>query len=148
MKRISFLIAFFACLVANAEPGDKMFVSVENAPLREKKSSLSSVLSECSYGDEVVVIREEKFWRYVTRLSGGAVWIPLSALSSEPILSVDSRISNDELKFATKNFSSQEENAYRTSGVANYDAVDEMEKASVSEDELRAFLSDGGLKVE
>lgn len=125
-----------------------MFVSIPDAPIREKRSNFSNVSDRAKYGEMVEIVSEIKSWRFVKRRNGKNGWIPLSALSSHPILNVDSSVDSSELSFAGKNFSTEDESAYRTSGNVNYDAVDAMEKSSVSEAELRTFLSEGNLKVE
>lgn len=148
MKRTALILsALVVCAASSAEPGDRLFVAVPAAPLFSAKSALSEVRGRPSYGDEVVVIREDRAWRYVRRIAGGSGWIPMSALSASPVGRAKA-VDDGELRFAGRNFAEEEEGAYRTGGGVNYDAVDAMERSSVSDAELRSFLSEGGLKTE
>lgn len=145
------LLFVSAAVSAYCDVGDRKFVSVPNAELRAKASVFASKVAKTAYGEEVVVVKEgegEK-WTMVRKSNGMSGWIPTTSLSKKKIVSKSALdISPDELALAGKGFSDEDETAYRKSGSANYEAVDEMEKKSVSESELKNFLSAGNLNLE
>ena len=152
MKRFFVVsILAFSLFRVSADVGDRKFVSVPHAELRAKASVFASKVAKTAYGEEVVVVKEgegEK-WTMVRKSNGMSGWIPTTSLSKKKIVSKSALdISPDELALAGKGFSDEDETAYRKSGSANYEAVDEMEKKSVSEGELKNFLSAGNLNLE
>jgi uncharacterized protein YgiM (DUF1202 family) len=152
VKRLLFVsVLIFSFFSAFADVGDRKFVSVPNVELRAKGSSFGEKVGKTAYGEEVVVVKESdsKKWSMVKKSNGISGWIPTTSLSRKKIVSKTAmNISPDELALAGKGFSDEDETAYRKSGSANYDAVDEMEKKSVSESELKNFLSAGNLNLE
>ena len=145
------LLFVSAAVSAYCDVGDRKFVSVPGVELRAKASVFASKVAKTAYGEEVVVVKEgegEK-WTMVRKSNGMSGWIPTTSLSKKKIVSKSALdISPDELALAGKGFSDEDETAYRKSGSANYEAVDEMEKKSVSESELKNFLSAGNLNLE
>ncbi len=141
---------FFTILFsAFSKPGDKKYVAVKETQLREKASALSKKSAEVKYGQELTIKKEEKNWAFVKTQDGKSGWIPEKVLSKKKILA-NSKVSasSQEIALAGKGFGEEDEETFKKSGKADYNAVDAMEIQTVTEKEVRDFLKEGNLNLE
>ena len=130
-----------------------MSVQVKKCQLRNQPSFLGKIVSNLSYGDQVAVLAEKESWVSVQQ-PGQATsgWVHVSALSTTKIelnpnsQDVKGSTSSEEIALAGKGFNQQVEQEYKKQN-RNIDFawVDKMEQIVVSQEEIQAFLKQGGL---
>lgn len=141
-------LAFAASFKTNAT----VYVSVKSTALKNGTGFFSKKTGTVSYGDSVIVLESNSSKSRVCLSSNASLmgWIPNGSLTSKKITkSGNSSVnaSSNELALAGKGFSEEAENAFKSSNAnLNYDAVDEIEKITVSDSDLATFISDGHLK--
>lgn len=128
-----------------------MSVQVKSAPVRANPAFLGKIVATLSYGDQVTVAAEKSGWAEIktTQVSG---WMHMLALTGKKIVlkagqkNADIRPAGDEVALATRGFTKEVEAQYAAKHrQADYQTVNEMEKSKISEEEMRAFLEEGGL---
>lgn len=151
MKKIFAILILIFCvfgLFAKSEP--KMYVSVEEAILKEKPSFFSKSTNSVFYGEEVIVLDTKGSWKKVQLTGNSSVfgWISESSLTKKKILASESKVtaSADEIALAGKGFNAEIEAEYKKQGTTNYDAVDKLEEKSVSFENSLDFMLDGKLE--
>ncbi len=152
MKKYVFAAAFLLCFVSfYAQQKAKtqvMYVSTQNAELKEKKSNFSAATAKLSYGQAVTVISMDKKWAEA-KLSDGSKrgWISMNSLTKRKIAANSGfSASTDELSLAGKGFTAELEANYKKEGKVDFASVDKIEKNSVSRTELLTFIEEGKLK--
>jgi hypothetical protein len=140
---------------AKQDPGATLTVTRKTTKLREQKRLFAPALAELHEGDKLVLDRKEGAWLavHLATLSG---WLHESDVSSNPDVrlsgeGVRETYSSSETSAARKGFNPQVEQTYRKNKPAlepAFKLVDKLQARTVSEDELRAFLIDGGLLKE
>jgi len=151
MKKNFFIyILFFLFFRAFCETGDVKYVSVPNASIKEKPSVFSSKIAKTEYGEKLIIEKDDsKKWILVRNSDNKIGWIPLTALSDKKFFKLPkANFSKKELAFAGKGFSEEKETDYKKNDNVNYEAVDNMEKKSITNEELKEFLMTGNLNVE
>ena len=151
MKRL--IIFCLICLCTTAlfaqRVGDTLYVNVNSADLKSSTGFFADNTGTVRYGDEVRVTAIEGKWTQVRRAAGNITgWIASSSLTSRRIAAQGNtaNASATEIALAGKGFSPEVEAEYKNSGEnLNYAAVDEMERATVSSRDLRAFIEEGRL---
>lgn len=148
MKKVLILLALSILpLFAFAEKTTTMYVAVQNAVFKEKKSYFSATVAKVDYGEAVKITSTSGKWAQATVVNGGKKgWISLNSLTKRKIKKSDFKASTDELALAGKGFSAEVEKNYKKTAKADYASVDLLEKATVSDDELLQFIKDGKLK--
>ena len=151
MKKIfAVLILIFCVFGLFAKPEQKMYISVEEAILKEKPSFFSKSTNSVFYGEEVIVLDTKGSWKKVQLTGNTSVfgWISESSLTKKKILVSESKVtaSADEIALAGKGFNAEIEAEYKKQGTANYDAVDKLEEKSVSFENSLDFMLDGKLE--
>lgn len=150
MKKITLVFGlFFVALYAFCAAPAKMYIGVQNAELKEKNSAFAKTACNVAYGAEVVVVSTSGKWSQVQLSTDSSKkgWISTASLSKRKILvGKTSSASASEIALAGKGFNAEVENLYSNSGNANYDAVNKVEKNTVSMSELESFVKAGGLK--
>ena len=145
----SLLTIFPSSLFAATKSAAKtsvMYVAVQNAAFKEKKSFFSSTVAELSYGQSVKVVNTSGKWvEALLTDSNKKGWIALSSLTKKKIKKSDFKASTDELALAGKGFSAEVEKNYRKTSSADYVAVDRIESLKVSDSELLKFIDGGNL---
>jgi len=151
------LLALLGLLAAvhPQEPGTTLTVTRKATKLREGKRLFAPAVAELREGDRLVLERKEGAWLAVSYalLKG---WLHETDVSAKP----DVRLSGEgvretytasETAAARKGFNPDVEKTYRGSRPELEPAfrlVDELQAREVAEEELRAFLLDGGLLPE
>lgn len=151
MKKIfAILILIFCVFGLFAKSGQKMYISVEEAILKEKPSFFSKSTNSVFYGEEVIVLDTKGSWKKVQLTGNSSVfgWISESSLTKKKILVSESKVtaSADEIALAGKGFNAEIEAEYKKQGTTNYDAVDKLEEKSVSFENSLDFMLDGNLE--
>ena len=127
-----------------------MYISVEEAILKEKPSFFGKNTNSVFYGEEVIVLDTKGSWKKVQLTGNSSVfgWISESSLTKKKILVSESKVtaSADEIALAGKGFNAEIEAEYKKQGTANYDAVDKLEEKSVSFENSLDFMLDGKLE--
>ena len=151
MRKILF-VSLFCLSVAGLfaqRVGDTLYVNVNSANLKSFTGFFASTTGAVGYGDEVRVLAINGRWAQVQRAYGNVSgWIVSSSLTTKRIAAQGSTASASarEIALAGKGFSPEVESEYKkNTGNLNYTAVDEMEKITISERELFAFMEEGRL---
>jgi uncharacterized protein YgiM (DUF1202 family) len=132
-----------------------LVIAQEKSLLRSTPSLLAAPKGELKYGAKVTVIEKKGSWLSVKH-NNLAGWIHSSSLGRAEKLNRDFKqsgntkgIYQDEVAAAGKGFSPEYEAAYKKDNPElRFDAVDEFEKFSVSENELKKFMTEGGLATQ
>jgi uncharacterized protein YgiM (DUF1202 family) len=150
MKR-TILIALF-CLPATGlfaqKAGDTLYVNVNSAALKSSTGFFASTTGTVKYGDQVKVVAVNNKWLQVRTSANVTGWIASSSLTTKKISAQGSaaNASAREIALAGKGFSPEVEAEYKKDGgQIDYAAVDAMEKVTVSDKELLAFIEEGHL---
>ncbi|MBQ4378952.1 MAG: hypothetical protein II821_07140 [Treponema sp.] len=155
-KIVCFLGAFAVCaglvFAASFKNGAKVYVSVKSAVLKDGTGLFAKSVGKVSYGDNLIVV-ESGSKKTKVRLSSNsslAGWIPNGSLTTKKISKSGGssvNASSNELALAGKGFSAEAEKAFKSSnGNLDYAKVDEIEKITVSENELSEFITEGHLR--
>ena len=151
MRKIVFAILF--CLSAAGlfaqKVGDTLYVNVNSANLKSSTGFFASTTGTVKYTDEVRVLAVNGKWVQVrTSVGNKTGWIAYASLTTKRMAPQGSSASASarEIALAGKGFSPEIEAEYKKDGQkVDYAAVDEMEKASVTEMDLLAFIEEGRL---
>lgn len=151
MKREHLL--FFSLFVPLFLLGGTMQVQVQTGYVRERPSSLGKVMGALPYGQTVQTLETRGIWTRIQLADKKTGWISTASLSSRPITIrktsalVGTRASADDLALAGKGFSASTEQEFkRKNPNLRFDAVNQMEKNTVTFQEIRTFIQKGGLK--
>ena len=132
-----------------------MSVQVKQCQLRNKPTFLGKVMTQLKYGDRVEIEKEDNSWARVIPAGKDPGWVHLSALSEKEIIlnpnssNIKEAASSDEIALAGKGFNKQVEEKFKQDNKnIDFTWVDKMEKMVVSQNDIQAFLSKGGLKAE
>ncbi|MCL1815232.1 MAG: SH3 domain-containing protein [Treponema sp.] len=150
MKQMIFIVLF--CLSAAGlfaqKAGDTLYVSVQSAELKSSTGFFASTTGTVKYTDEVKVLAVNGKWVQVRTTAGNKTgWIASASLTSKRMAAQGSaNASAREIALAGKGFSPSVESEYKKDGgKINYAAVDAMERVSIAQRELLAFIEEGRL---
>ena len=140
---------------APQEPGDTLTVTRKTTKLRQDKRLFAPAVAELVEGDKLVLDKKEGAWLAV-HFAALAGWLHETDVSakSEVRLSgegVREEYSASETAAARKGFNPDVERTYRSANPAletAFQLVDRLQARSVSEEEIRDFLVEGGLLEE
>jgi uncharacterized protein YgiM (DUF1202 family) len=144
------LVLFFV-LCAGAAFAASMSVQVRNGKVRATPSQLGRVVASVPYAETVEVGELQRGWYPVTLANGSKGWLHESTLSRKPIkmtagtTDVQTGVSSDEVALAGKGFNEQVEARLKEETALDYTWVDRMAQFQVSEDQIRAFRTQGRL---
>ena len=130
-----------------------VYVEVKAAKIRSEPRHWASGVESVSFGVPLTELAREASWVKVRAASGATGYLHESALTSRRIIlkgegGLRDDESADSVVLAGKGFNADVEAEYAASGgELNYAAVDTIEAAMVSEDELYRFLIEGRLNV-
>lgn len=149
MKKILFFIAMIACTSFIYAKPKKMYVAAEKTILKSSTSFFAKQLESLDYGQQVFVLETKGKWSKVQPVENAEIsgWVSSSLLSKRKLISSFNNFSatTDELALAGKGFSASD-NWGKAS--ADFHSVDEIEKQTISNDELLNFINEGELKNE
>jgi len=150
MKRTILLTLF--CLAATGifaqKAGDTLYVNVNTASLKSSTGFFGSNTGTVKYGDQVKVVAVDNKWVQIRTSANITGWIASSSLTTKKISTQGSaaNASAREIALAGKGFSPEVEAEYKKDGgEINYTAVDAMERVTVSDKDLLAFIEEGHL---
>jgi uncharacterized protein YgiM (DUF1202 family) len=150
MKRI--ILAVFFCLLAgwafSQKRGDTMYVAVQSAPVKSSTGFFARTVGTLRYGDQITVTAVNGKWVQVSAAANRALagWIASANVTSKRIIAGSGQsASAKELAMAGKGFSEEVEKEYKTGKNLNYDAVNALERVTVSDDDLFDFIEEGRL---
>lgn len=153
MSFLTPLLTLLLCLLSLASAhGESAKIVLKETALREQCKFLSPATMKLQYNDTVEIISKEADW---VRVSFGKArgCLHKSALEARTYSysggagARGSVASQDEVSLAGKGFSPEVEASYKKQHRdLNYQAVDAVERLRVSDENLRKFLRDGGLK--
>lgn len=152
-KKILLCFAMFFCIFSVfAKVGDKMYVSVEEAELKDGTSFFSKKIGSLLYGDEVIVLQEKGKWKEIQLAKNSSIsgWVNTSSLTKKKIVVSDSRVSAsaEEIALAGKGFNAEIEEEYKKQGNVNYEAVDKLEKNRIEFTRVLDFMRAGCLIIQ
>ncbi len=156
-------LAVAACLVvastaAFAAGPSQMSVTVQEVKIRATPSALGKILGSLVYGDRVTVLDQPagapQSWRKISVPQKGIQgWVSLSALTEKEVKlqagseQVQHGASSGEVALAGKGFNEDVEKEYKSEGNLDYTWVDRMATYKPTDDQVAAFLRDGGLNT-
>lgn len=150
MKKIIVLL-FLVFAAQNVFAADvTKYVALNDCTLRQKDSATSKVLATLERGTAVIVVNEKGSWSYVKKSENSSVtgWIPTSALSKKKIIaSKNVNASAKEIALAGKGLWKSMEADMSREYSYNYSLVDYVEKVSISDAEIVAFMKEGKLNA-
>jgi uncharacterized protein YgiM (DUF1202 family) len=149
-----FIFISLLCLVTIAwvsaqKKGDTLYVNVKEAPVKSSTGFFARTSGKLAYGVSVRVLAVSGKWVQIQSVSGASLsgWVTSANLTSKRITqSGSSSVSGKEMAMAGKAFNEEVEEQYKTTDKdLNYSAVDNMERISVSEQDLLSFIEEGRL---
>jgi len=151
MKKLIFAVLF--CLSVSGlfaqRVGDTLYVNVNSANLKSSTGFFASTTGTVRYTDEVRVLAVSGKWVQVrTSVGSRTGWIAYASLTTKRMAPQGSTASASarEIALAGKGFSPEVEAEYKKGGQkVDYAAVDEMERVTVTERDLLAFIEEGRL---
>ncbi len=152
-KTICYLLVLFLVSVIFAKSGDKMYINVEKAVLKEGTNFFSSETGKLPYGSQVIVLAENGKWVQVVSTENKNLvgWVSSSSLTKKKIILKNGlnsvSASADELALAGKGFSAEVENLYKKNEATEeiYDLLDSIENRKLDTKELLVFIEEGEL---
>ncbi len=130
-----------------------MSVQVKKCQLRNQPSFLGKIVSNLSYGDQVLVLGEKESWLNVQPpAKGDSGWVHVSALSAKRVVlnpnsrEVKGSTSSAEIALAGKGFNQQVEQQFmKQNRNIDFTWVNKMEQIDISPKEIQEFIKQGGL---
>ncbi|MBI4667416.1 MAG: hypothetical protein HY751_13520 [Nitrospinae bacterium] len=156
IKLFAFLALAFISMLFPAISGAAskvVAVTVKKTSIRADKQFFAPTVAEAVYKDRLEVLEESGGWIKVA-FSGKNGWIHKSAVGMEvkdkgpSLFGGDdaSKVSQEEVALAGKGFNSQVESEYKKKNPSlDFAAVDRMEKITVEDSKVAAFVKDGKL---
>jgi len=151
MKKVMVLVLLLAAASVWAESAQ---VQIRQASVYDHPSVMAKFLGRLTLGDKVSVLSRKNGWVEVVsdeaHLKG---WTREQGLTSAKVALRSGKnaqgASTTEVSLAGRGFSDPVESEYRQENPQlNYAVLDAMEKNTISDDELNAFLRDGGIHPE
>lgn len=147
--KIVFSLSVFLFIVASVAAEGTAYIQVAAAKVRIEPKLWATSIADLRYGGEVGVISEENGWAKV-RVGAKEGYLPMTAISSRKVslgTTVPSgKASKDDIVLAGKGFDKNTEEQFAKTGMPlNYAEVNRMERITVSESQLRAFVKNGKL---
>jgi len=130
-------------LVFSQAAGNKRYVAVQTAALKDSTGFFAKELGNFPLGTELTVIREDGKWTEV-RAGNLTGWMASSSLSVRRVIASTSNVTASEVALAGKGFSPDVEIEYRKNGL-DYTAVNSMENLTIPKEEVLKFINDGRL---
>ena len=146
MRKLLFLLAMTLCscaLLFSQTAGNKRYVAVKTAALRDSSGFFAKDLRNLSLGTEVTLVREDGKWTQV-RVENFDGWVASSSLSVRRVAASGASVTASEIALAGKGFSPDTEIEYRKNGL-DYSMVDSMEKITIPANDLLRFITEGRL---
>jgi len=149
---IAFCMVLFITGMVSAQVsrGGTLYVAIKTVTLKSSTGFFAGNRGTLNYGDRVTVLQVSGRFVEVRSATNSSIsgWTPSANLSTRQIVSGNtSTASAREVALAGKGFNQEVENAYRAEGNLNYADVDTVERITVSETDLRQFLTEGRLST-
>ncbi len=130
-----------------------MSIQVKKGAVRSNPSFLGKIVAQLEYGDQVTVQNMKDSWYLIDRPEGRTDgWMHSSALSLKQIVlnpgasDVEQAASSDEITLAGKGFNQQVETDFKSKNPqVDFSWIDKMEKMTVSQKQIQAFIKEGQL---
>lgn len=130
-----------------------MSIQVKNGDVRSSPSFMGKIVDQLKYGDQVAVQKVKGSWYFIDRPEGSTDgWMHSSALSVKKIVlnpgasDVEQAASSDEITLAGKGFNQQVENDFKSKNPqVDFAWINKMEKMTVSQNQIQAFIKEGQL---
>ena len=149
---------FLVCFVAvssQAATNEKKVLSIKvrTTQVRSSPAFFASAVKSLNYGDTVTALAPEGDWIRVTVGASGTGYVHSSAVTAQKIVrsgsarAVGGAVDSDDVVLAGKGFNPEVEKQYASSRRdLNFGAVDRMERRTISDSEVAAFVKAGKLK--
>jgi len=156
MKKILIVLGFFLFVAgissAQTLTGVTYYIAVKTVTLKASAGSFAANKGTLNYGDKVTVLKVDGKFAEVKSAKNSSVtgWTATSNLTLKQVVSgAKSTASAKEVALAGKGFSQEAENSYKNqkNKKINYTDVNETERITVTEGELKKFLEEGQLKM-
>jgi len=149
---IVFCLMLFITSLAAAQvaAGGTLYVATKTLTLKSSTGFFASNRGTLNYGDRVTVIRVSGRYVEIRSAANASItgWAPSANLSVRQIVPGTTAATATEVALAGKGFNQEVESSYRNQNRnLNYAAVDEVERITFNETELRRFLEEGRLAM-
>jgi uncharacterized protein YgiM (DUF1202 family) len=136
---------------AQVKNGQTVYVAVKSLPLKSGTGFFVQTTGILAYGDPVTVVQTDGKWvevRYSGRMKVSG-WTAQTSLTTKRIVAAESggSIFAKEAVMPGIGFNEEVENVYRETSGTDYSALDAVEAARVSDDELLSFIAEGRLSM-
>ena len=143
------LVTLLTSIAIAAKP-KLMSIQIGNGDLRSTPEFWGAIVAPVKYTERVTVVESKGSWTKVTAPSGKTGWIHSSALTTTKLkdnsgdTDVASTASDGEMADTSRGFSPEAEKGLREKNPnLSFDAVDRMQQAKVSIEQVQAFLKQG-----
>jgi uncharacterized protein YgiM (DUF1202 family) len=155
MKKIVLVFGLFLLIAgiaaAQASKGGTMYVATKTLAVKSGTGFFAGTKGTLNYGDKVSVLQVSGKYVEVRSAANSSLsgWVATANLSAKQIASGNTAsASAREVALAGKGFNQEVENSYKSSQKnLNYADVDKVETITVSESDLRQFLTEGRLSM-
>ena len=143
-------ILFLLCLGLPIFAQEYVYVSVEKAEIKDGTGFFASKVAQVEYGTKLIVLEnsiKDKWIKVAEDYNNeNCGWILSSNVTKKRVINYfnNNSNSNKEIALAGKGFSEGDISLE----VKNFDAVDVIEKNTLSTEELKQFITEGKLNVE
>lgn len=154
--RYTILFVLLITAASIAAKSKMMSVQVKHSEVRGKPSFLAKIVARLSYGERVEMLESKGSWirvGLITTETRG--WMHSGALTEKAIIlrpgaeDVALAASSDEIALAGKGFNKQVEGEFRVRNPdIDFTQIDELEKVTVTPDQMRIFIEEGELILE
>lgn len=149
-RPLSLLLFLFAAGLLTAAPAA---IQIKEASLYAKPTPTSRFLGKLALGTLLTVLDEKDGWTQV-KVDGKGLsgWIRTQSYTTKPLnlkatANTGAGVSATEVSLAGRGFTEQIETDYRKKNpTLDFQTLDRLEAQAVPDDELAAFLRDGGVK--
>ena len=152
---ILFFFVFFSFLAFSGalSAGTMMSVQVKRGDVRATPAFLGKIVSTLVYGDRVEVLESRDGWMRIGQTAKNpSGWIHSSALTEKRIVlqagskDAQTSASGGELALAGKGFNAEVEAEFKARNKnLDFSAIDRMQATKIKQDQITAFLKEGGL---
>jgi hypothetical protein len=149
---IGFCLVLFITGLAAAQVrvGGTLYAAAREVELKSSTGFFASTTGRLTYGDRVTVLQVNGRFVQVRSATNTSLvgWTPSANMSARQVVAgTTSTATAREVALAGKGFNQEVEQSYRAQQNLNYADVDQIERITVNQNNLRRFLEEGRLSM-